>query len=345
MQRNSMILALGLLILTTTLCGRPEVAVEENDRETVLWPEIEPFDSGLLQLSDLHTMFYERCGHPEGKPVFVLHGGPGAAVSPYYRRFFNPEVFHIVLYDQRGCGRSRPFAELRDNTTPDLVNDIDRLRNHLGLDKIILFGGSWGSTLALAYAESYPEHVSGMILRGIFTATRQEIDHFYGNGVRYFFPELVDRVEQDLGGRLDPALFLKNIQSPDQADRMRYSRLWSGYEFRIAGLDSTEDEVAGLLAAPGLQRIIYSLALIENHYMANGCFLREGELLDGTDRIKHIPTILVNGRYDMICPPINAYRLHRRLENSQLLIIPEAGHGMNESGISRALLAAMRDFE
>ena len=195
MKRKS-ILLFGLILCSLLAL---QSCLYSGDKDPVeLWPQIEPFKTGFLKVSDIHEIYYELCGNPEGTPVFVLHGGPGGSSSPYYRRFFNPKKFLIVLHDQRGAGQSKPYAEIRENTTPHLVQDIEKLRTHLKLDKIILFGGSWGSTLGLAYGETHPQNVTGMVLRGIFTATQEEIDHFYHGGVRTFFPETYDRLIESI---------------------------------------------------------------------------------------------------------------------------------------------------
>jgi len=314
-------------------------------KRTRLWPEIEPYHTEYLKVSDFHEIYFELCGNPKGKPVFVLHGGPGGSCSPYYRRFFNPESYLIVLHDQRGAGKSRPSFEIRENTTQHLVKDIERLRNHLKLEKIHLFGGSWGSTLALAYGETYPENVSGMVLRGIFTSAKEEIDHFYSGGVSPFFPETYDNLKQTFGEDTSPQAILKQIQNGDQAERLKFSKAWTAYEIKLSGLNVSDKQVEQMINSNDLADLVVSLALIENHYMANGCFFEEGQLLRNVQKIKDIPIVLINGRYDMICPPINAYKLHKRLSNSKLIIVEQAGHYMAERYIERALLQAMTEFE
>jgi proline iminopeptidase len=309
-----------------------------------LWPAIEPYQTDFLKVSELHEIYYELCGNPKGKPVFVLHGGPGAQSQPFYRRFFDPKKYLIVLSDQRGCGRSRPFAELKGNTTQDLVSDIEKLRCHLNLDKIIIFGGSWGSTLGLAYSETHPQNVSALVLRGIFTSTKAEIQHYY-QGVRSFFPEAFDRFQGEFDAPVSPEVVVDKVQSEDPRMRARFSQAWTRYELKIAELEVSDAEVNNLLQTPALAKLIYSLALFENHYLANSCFLAENQLLDQADKIAHIPAFLVNGRYDMICPPVTAYRLHEKLPQSKLYIIEGAGHSMSEEGITRALLRIMRELE
>ncbi|MFB0564375.1 MAG: prolyl aminopeptidase [Candidatus Aminicenantaceae bacterium] len=317
----------------------------EGRREIIsLWPEIEPFKTGYLKVSGIHEIYYELSGNPKGKPVFFLHGGPGGSSSPYMRRFCNPEKFLIVLYDQRGSGRSRPYGEIKDNTTQFLVDDIERLRKHLKLGKVILFGGSWGTTLGLSYAEAYPENVSGMILRGVFTATKEEIDHFYHGGVARFFPEiygaLLDSLPEPSKRPLHEYLF-RLIHDGSQAEKDKYSKAWARYEIKISGLVVPDKVVEDFIRDYNP----YAFGLLENFYMANGCFLKENQLWNNIKKISNIPTIIVNGRYDVICPPKAAYRLHKSLPKSKIFIAEAAGHWMGEKPIQRALLKAMKDFE
>jgi len=212
-------------------------------------------------------------------------------------------------------------------------------------EKIILFGGSWGSTLALAYAETYPENVSGIVIRGIFTATKEELDHYYSSGVKVFFPEAYARLEEVFGQSLSPESLLNQIQNEDSEERYDNSKAWTAYEVKIAELNISDVEVMGTVNSKQIADLVRSLALLENFYMANGCFFEEGQLLNNAGRIKDIPTVLVNGRYDMICPPISAYKLHQMLPLSRLVIVEEAGHSMSEKGIELALLRAMKTFE
>ena len=312
-----------------------------------LWPEIEPFQSGYMKVSDIHEIYYELCGNPEGKPVFVIHGGPGAGCSPYMRQFFNPDKFLIVLHDQRGCGRSRPNAELRENTTQELVEDIERLRKKLKMEKIILFGGSWGSTLSLAYAETYPDNVHGMVLRGIFLASIEEEDHIW-HGIPKFFPEMAESLRNalpDSGSTPIADRLLKLIQSENQVDREKYAKLFSRYEYKACGLNMKDEYLDEYYSSESNLDQIYTMALIEIYYTKNGCFLEEGQLLRDIYRIQNIPTIIVNGRYDIVCPPFTAYRLHKKLPKSRLIIVEEAGHLMSEKPIEKELLKAMYEFE
>jgi proline iminopeptidase len=312
--------------------------------EIALWPEIEPYHSGFLKVSEIHEIHYELCGKRTGKPVFVLHGGPGGSCSPYMRRFFNPDKFLIVLHDQRGAGKSTPFAEIRENNTQYLVQDIERLRTHLNLDKIVLFGGSWGSTLALAYGQAHSNHVSAMVLRGVFTATQEEIDHFYHGGVATFFPAVYDKLVNGLpdpGRRPIPEYLFSLIESSDPEQKSQYSRLWAAYELKICGLEIPDQQVDDILGTMNP----YAFARLENYYMANDCFLEEGQLLKNTPKLKHIPIVMINGRYDVICPPINAFRLKQKLPHAKLVLAESAGHWMGEKPIERELLRAMQQLE
>jgi len=320
---------------------------EDITDETGLWPEIEPFQSGYLKVSDIHEIYYELCGNPRGKPVFVIHGGPGSGCSPTMRQIFNPDKFLIVLHDQRGAGKSRPNAELRENTTQKLVEDIEKLRKKLGLDKIILFGGSWGSTLSIAYAENYAQNVSGMVLRGIWLATKDEVYHFW-NGIPMFFPEVYETLINTLPDSALPPntdKLLKLIQSENRADREKYAKIASRYEYKACGLNMREESLDEYYGSEDNMAEIYTNTLIEFYYSNNGCFLEEGQLLRDTYKIQNIPSIIINGRYDMICPPVTAYKLHKNLPLSRLIIAEEAGHLMSEKPIEKELLKAMREFE
>jgi proline iminopeptidase len=313
-----------------------------------LFPPVEPFDSGHLAVDDLHEIYYERSGNPEGTPVMVLHGGPGVGSYPLLRRYFDPERYHIVLHDQRGSGRSRPFGELEGNTTADLVADIERLRDHLNLDKLVLFGGSWGSTLALAYAETYPDNVSAMILRGVFLGTAAEIDHHYHeSGASLFFPEefaALLRALPEPDRRPIPNYVYEIARGEDAELRNRVLRALGRFELKMVALempDSVVDRIEDqLVSAEG--RGAY---LIDLHYASNRYFLDEGQLLRDADKLADIPTIIINGRYDLICPPDSAYRLHRALPRSQLILIEGAGHSEREEGTTAALLAAAADLD
>jgi proline iminopeptidase len=340
--------SLLIIVLLCFVSGLAPTAAQE-DSPLPLWPDIEPYQSGYLRVSDIHQIYFELCGNPKGQPVFVLHGGPGAGCTPYYRRFFDPQKYLIVLHDQRGAGRSKPFAELRENNTPNLVQDIEALRMHLKCERIILFGGSWGSTLALAYAEAFPQNVKAMVLRGVFTATKAEVDHYYHGGVRTFFPKAYEdllSVLPDKEKRPLPSYLLHLIQTKDKVEGGKYSRAWARYEMMIGMLEVPPRLLLAMAAArPDLDKLAYGLALMENYYMANDCFLAGDRLWKGLGQIASIPLVMVNGRYDMICPPVTAYRLHQKLPQSRLIIAEASGHWMGEKRIEQALLQAMIDLE
>jgi proline iminopeptidase len=309
-----------------------------------LYPEIEPYESGKLRVSDLHEIYWEQSGNPEGKPVVFLHGGPGGGTEPRHRRFFDPSAYRIVLLDQRGCGRSTPHASLTDNTTWDLVDDIERLREHLEIERWQVFGGSWGSTLGLAYAQKHPHRVSELVLRGIFTFLPDEVDWFYRIGTKVLFP---DAYEEFIGGlpmseRHDPiASYHRRLTSDDLQVRRRAARAWSRWECKVATLLPDDD----LLAHCDDPTFSLAFARIEAHYFVNhGFFERPTQLLDDVARIEHIPGVIVHGRYDVICPVRNAWRLHRAWSGSKLVIVPDSGHSANEPGIGTALVEATDAF-
>lgn len=332
----------GLIIIFMLITG----CHSEGPAEEVvsLWPEIEPFDSGYLKVSDIHELYYELCGNNKGIPVLFIHGGPGGSSSPYMRRFCDPQKFFMILYDQRGAGKSKPYGELKENTTRHLVDDIEVIRKHVGVEKMILFGGSWGTTLALAYAEAYPQHVRGMILRGVFLATQKEIDHFYHGGVGVQYPDVYDALLSELpdpGKKPLPDYLYELISGGSEKEKETYSRAWARYEIKLSGL-SMEDSLVDKIVE---NNDVYAFALFENYYMANGCFLEEGQLLKNSKAINQIQTVIVNGRYDVICPPQTAYELHRHLDNSTLIIAEGAGHWMGEPPVEKELIRAFRQFQ
>lgn len=311
---------------------------------TTLYPEIEPHASGLLRVDDVHEIYWEVSGNPNGKPVVFLHGGPGGGTEPKHRRFFDPKRYRIVLLDQRGCGRSRPHASLVDNTTWHLVDDIEALREHLGIERWQVFGGSWGSTLALAYAQKHPQRVTELVLRGIFTFAQDEMDWFYRNGTRMLFPDAYD----DFLAAIPPEehddiinAYHRRLTSDDPKVRAAAARAWSLWECRVARL----------LPDPDLVRhcddpsFTLAFARIECHYFVNDGFLAsETQLIDGIDAMRDIPGVIVHGRYDVICPPRNAWRLHRAWPESKLVFVDDAGHSASEPGILRALVEATDAF-
>jgi proline iminopeptidase len=310
--------------------------------EHLLWPDIEPYETNYFKVSEIHELYYEQCGNPNGKPVMVLHGGPGGMASPGMRRYFNPEIWRIVLFDQRGAGRSKPWAEINDNHTQALVEDIEMLRKKLGIDRMVLFGGSWGSTLALAYAETYPQYVSGMILRGIWTATQDEIEHFYHGGAAKFYPGAYDDLLAsipDTDWDYLPEYLSELLQHGDSLTKKRVADAWLRYEWLISDIRVDTAEVERSIR----NHSAYGFSLLENYYMANQCFLEEGQLWDHLSRITHIPCVIINGRFDMACPPSAAYRLHQHWPGSELVIVELDGHF--GPGIKQALLEAVVKME
>ncbi|MCE5231735.1 MAG: prolyl aminopeptidase [Mizugakiibacter sp.] len=309
-----------------------------------LYPEVEPYDSGFLKVSDLHTLYYEQCGNPAGKPVVFLHGGPGGGVNAKCRRFFDPAAYRIVLFDQRGCGRSTPHAELADNTTWHLVADIERLREHLGIARWQVFGGSWGSTLALAYAETHPERVAELVLRGIFMLRRWELEWFYQRGCDATFPDAWERYLAPIPpaerGDLMGA-YHRRLTHADAAVRLEAARAWSMWE----GATSFLLQDPGYIEASGEDEFALAFARIECHYFVHGGFFAEdGQLLRDVHRLRGIPAVIVQGRYDVVCPPRSAWDLHRAWPEAELNIVPDAGHSAFEPGITHALIEATDRF-
>lgn len=309
-----------------------------------LYPEVPSYNSGMLPVSGLHTLYFEESGNPSGKPVVFLHGGPGGGTNPRCRRFFDPAVYRIVLFDQRGCGRSTPHAELTDNTTWDLVADIERIREHLGIDRWQVFGGSWGSTLALAYAQSHPDRVTELVLRGIFMLRRSELEWFYQKGCDALFPDAWEHflaaIPQAEHGDLISA-YHRRLTHADPAVRVAAARAWSIWE----GATSHLYQDATHIASTGEDEFALAFARIECHYFVNaGFFEVDGQLLRDVDRIRHIPTVIVQGRYDVVCPVRSAWDLHRAWPEADLRIVADAGHSAFEPGIASALLEATDGF-
>jgi len=305
-----------------------------------LYPPIDPFDHRMLDVGDGHKIYLEQSGNPDGLPVVVFHGGPGGGCSPAMRRYFDPEVYRIILFDQRGCGRSRPHASVTDNTTWHLVRDIELIRETLDIDRWIVFGGSWGATLALIYAQEHPENVMALILRGVFLATQSELDWFYGGGAGKFWPETWARFadlipEEEQGDMI--AAYHKRLFSGHLPTEITYARAWASWENALASINSTGHGGE----APG--EYARAFARLENHYFTNGAFLEaDGQILDRVDRIAHIPGVIVQGRYDMICPPDGAWKLARKWPNAELKMVRQAGHALSEAGISAELVRTMR---
>jgi proline iminopeptidase len=305
-----------------------------------LFPPILPNRHGMLEVDALHTIYWEEVGNPAGVPVLFLHGGPGAGLSPQHRRFFDPQHYRIILFDQRGAGKSTPLGEWRNNTTQLLIADIETLRNKFNIAQWLVFGGSWGSTLALAYGQAHPERCLGFILRGIFLCTASEIDWFL-HGVEAFYPELYDEfiapIPPEERGNLLKA-YTDRMLSDDPEQYWPAARAWSRFEGRRVFLLPQPDETVSDTLDLGVGRL-------ESHYMAQLGFLEEGQLLRDLPKIAHLPAVIVQGRYDVICPPVSAYRLHQAWPGSQLRMIADAGHGALETGIAAALVAATEQFK
>ena len=322
------------------MADRPDSDSTLADPLGMLYPPIEPYHLGRLGVDARHDLYFEQSGNPNGRPVVFLHGGPGGGTDPKHRRFFDPEHYRIILFDQRGCGQSEPFASLEDNTTWHLVDDIEALRVHLGIEAWQVFGGSWGSTLAVAYAEAHPQRVTDLVLRGIFMFTTRESEWFYGSGTRMLFPDawetFVSIIPEAERGDLVAAYYTR-LTGDDPQIRAEAARAWSLWESRVAMLIADEATLAHC-EDPGFT---LAFARIECHYFLHGGFLAdETQLLDNTDKIRHIPTTIVHGRYDVICPVENAWCLHRCLPQSELVIVDDGGHSAFEPGVAAALRAA-----
>ncbi len=317
--------------------------MDVNAPRTALYPELAPHNTGMLDLDGRHRLYFEESGNPHGAPVVFLHGGPGAGASPAHRRFFDPAHYRIVIFDQRGAGRSLPLGEITGNTTPLLVSDIEKLRAHLGIQRWLVFGGSWGSTLALAYAETHPQRCTGLILRGIFLCRKSEIDWFL-YGLRNLFPEawraFADPIPEAERGDL-LAAYHRRLIDPDPAVHMPAARAWSTYEGSCSTLLPSPETVAyfaGDVVALGLARI-------EAHYFSNDIFLPDNALLDNVGRIRRIPGVIVQGRYDAVCPIVSADDLHRAWPEAEYIVVPDAGHSAWEPGICAELVKAAEKFK
>lgn len=306
---------------------------------THLYPPIDPFDQRMLDVGDGHRIYFEQCGNPDGIPVVVLHGGPGGGCSPAMRRFFDPKAYRIILFDQRGCGRSRPHASVEANTTWHLVADIEAIRSALGIDRWIVFGGSWGATLSLIYAQAHPDRARALVLRGVFLMTQPELDWFYGGGAGRFWPDLWQHFatavpEEERGDLI--AAYHTRLFSGNHAEEARFARLWAGWENALASVESngpTGDAPAEYARA---------FARLENHYFVNQGFLGEGqEILSNMHKVSDVPGYIIQGRLDMICPPASAHRLSEQWPNARLTFIAKAGHAMSEPGIAAELVRVM----
>lgn len=307
-----------------------------------LFPPLQPYRSGMLVVDALHTLYWEECGNPDGVPVLFLHGGPGGGITPTHRQFFDPAYYRIVLFDQRGSGKSTPLGEARDNTTPLLIADIEALRRMLNIDQWLVFGGSWGATLALAYGQAHPQSCLGFILRGIFLCTRAEIDWFL-YGMRAIFPEAHDAFvaaipedeRSDLLHAYERRLFGDDVELATQT-----ARDWSRYEGACLFLHPQQETID----ACGDDAIALGIGRLEAHYFLHQGFMAEDQLIREIDRIRHLPAVIVQGRYDAVCPPVSAYRLYQAWPQAKLHIIADAGHAAMEPGTAAALVAATEQF-
>lgn len=313
-------------------------SIRSHPPDASLYPDCAPRATGMLALDARHTMYWEECGNPNGVPLLFIHGGPGGGSLPHHRRFYDPLRFRIVLYDQRGAGRSTPVAELADNTTAHLVGDIERLRGHLAIDRWLLFGGSWGSTLALVYAQAHPERVLGLILRGIFLATRPEVEWFI-DGMQRIFPEAWRDFTHFLPAveRADVlAHYYRRLTDPDPRIHRPAAQAWDRYE----------SACSTLLPKPERNRHAdadaLAIARIEAHYFVHDAFLDPNQILDRLPRIRHLPCTIVQGRYDIICPPASADALARAWPEAEYIVVPDAGHSVREPGTMRELVAAVQ---
>ena len=309
-----------------------------------LYPPITPYSSGYLRVSPLHELYYEECGNPQGKPVVFLHGGPGAGINAAARRFFDPQVYRVILFDQRGAGKSRPHASTEENTTWKLVEDIETLRTFMGVERWQVFGGSWGSTLALAYAQKHPERVTELVLRGIFLLRNQEIQWFYQQGASSVFPDhwenflapVPDDQREDM-----VASYARLLSSPNREERLHAARAWSLWEGVTSNLEMADAGVTQFAA----DDFALALARIEVHYFVNNGFFDDpDQLLRDVDIIRHIPTVIVQGRYDLVCPMVSAWDLHKVWPEAGFFVVPDAGHSSFEPGIIHELVTATQGF-
>ncbi len=316
---------------------------EYNTSRTRFYPAIEPNQTGMLPVDEIHTLYWEESGNPAGVPVVLLHGGPGAGTNPQLRRFFDPTHYRIILFDQRGAGKSTPHGELRGNTTPNLVADIEILRHHLEIEKWLVFGGSWGSTLAIAYAEAHPQRCLGLILRGIFLCRQSEIDWFL-YGIRNLFPEVwrqfaefIPEVERD--NLLDA--YYKRLINPDPAIHMPAAHCWSIYEGSCSTLLPSPETVARF----GDDNLALGMARIEAHYFKNNIFMPKNALLENVEKLRNIPAVIVQGRYDVVCPIVTAEELHQAWPEAEYIVVPGAGHSAMEPEILAQLVSAAERFK
>jgi proline iminopeptidase len=313
-------------------------------RMRTFYPPIEPYETGTLAVTDLHTIYYEQCGNPAGQPVVFLHGGPGGGIVPEYRQFFDPEAYRIILFDQRGSGRSTPHASLEENTTWDLVADIERLREHLGVERWHVFGGSWGSTLSLAYAQTHPDRARSLTLRGIFLCRPEEIRWFYQEGASWVFPDVWERYVEVIPAE-ERGDFLRayhrRLTGDDEAERVAAARAWSVWEGSTSKLHFDYE----LIERFDDPTFALAFARIECHYFMNNAFFpTDNYLIENVEKIRRIPAVIVQGRYDVVCPMKSAWELHRAWPEAEFVVVPDAGHSATEPGIVDALVTATDKF-
>lgn len=311
--------------------------------DDVLYPPIEPYDAGMLSVSQLHTIAWEKSGNPNGLPVVVIHGGPGGGGQPAYRQYFDPAIYNIIQFDQRGCGKSTPYAELSENNTQASVSDIEQLRQAFGIEKWHVFGGSWGSTLALVYAQEYPDRVQSLMLRGIFMCRKSELHWFYQDGASHIFPDAFESYREHIPKQEQGDLikaYHTRLTSEDVGTRRAAAKEWTRWEMATSRLFP---DASYLEKAEDLDFAV-AFARIECHYFINAIFLEEAHILNHVEAIQHIPTSIVQGRYDVVCPARSAWELHKALPSSNLIIVQDAGHSMGEVSIARELVAITDSF-
>lgn len=310
-----------------------------------LFPEIEPYETGMLRVSDLHTIYYEQSGNKDGNPVLYLHGGPGSRSYPNDRRLFDPTSYRIILFDQRGAGLSTPAHELRENTTWHLVADIEKLREHLKIEKWVVLGGSWGSTLGLAYSETHPSRVKALIVRGIFTGTRRELVWSYQDGANFIYPDQYEPYrdfipEVERGDLL--SAYHRRLTCGDEKTELAAARAWTLYETSTSRLYVDEERCQKIKT----EDWCLPFAKIECHYFINGCFMeRESQLIDDAVKISHIPVTIIQGRYDIVCPPDTAWKLYKKLPKADFVMVPDAGHSFQDGGNQSALISATENYK
>ena len=303
-----------------------------------LYPEIEPYNEFKLNVSNLHTIHVEESGNSIGKPVIFLHGGPGGGIEPIYRQYFDPEQWRIIIFDQRGCGKSTPHAELEGNTTWDLVADIEKIREHLDIDTWVVFGGSWGSTLSLTYSISHPERCKALVLRGIFMIRKKEIDWFYQEGASNIYPDEWEKYLKPIPGNEQNNLvvaYYNRLTSDNESIRLKAAKAWSTWEASTSKLFQSKNHLHHFEDL----KVAEAFARIECHYFINGGFFeKESWILDNVDKIRHVPTVIIQGRYDVVCPMVSAWELHNALPEANFEVVQDAGHSMTETGIAAKLV-------